>query len=110
MIRLGMFENRKEQKQENLCVVRLTTSSWSDRNGAYQRKSLRFLKRKCEGYNILDEDCMMVGADEVINRILNLNDVEDGVYQVVMSNISTCWETGYVDDYDYELVKLEGVE
>ena len=37
-------------------------------------------------------------------RILNLGEVEDGIYEVVVCNESHDYETGYVDDYDYRLV------
>ena len=92
------------EKGENICVVRLTTSAWSDSRGVHLKKSLKFLKRKCKGYNILDEDCGMTGAEEVIPRIINIDSVSDGVYRVVTCNESRDWESGCVDDYDYKLV------
>jgi hypothetical protein len=98
-------EGSKEQKY--VCAVRLTTSFWCDGRGVHMRKSLNFLKRKCEGYNILDEDCSNVGAEEVMPRIVNIDSASDGIYKVVTCNESRDWESGYVDDYDYQLIKME---
>lgn len=95
------------EEQEHICVVRLVTSAWHNDRGVHLKKSLNFLKRKCVGYNILYEDCTMIGAEEVIPRITNFNEMPDGVYRVVICNESRDWETGHVEDYDYMLVSEE---
>jgi len=86
------------------CTVRVKTTVWADKRGLYTKKSLTFLRRQCEGFNILSEDANAIGAEEVLLRILNLSEVEDGIYEVVVCNESHDYETGYVDDYDYRLV------
>lgn len=96
-----------EHEPESRCVVRLRTTAWSDKRGLHLKKSLTFLRRQCTGFNILEEDASAIGAEEVLPRILNLDDVEDGTYYVVTCNESRDWESGYVDDYDYRLVPLE---
>ncbi len=89
------------------CVVRLRTCCWNDGDGLHIKKTLRFLKRKCEGYNILEEDCQMIGADEVISHITNLDECKDGVYEVVTCNEWGAWETPHIiEDYDYKLIPL----
>ncbi len=95
------------QEMESKCVVRLTTTFWRDERGVYQKKNLKFLKRKCVGYNILDEDCQMVGVEEVISRIINLDCTPDGMYKVVVCNESRDWESNIIDDYDYKLVAVK---
>lgn len=95
-----------DKQPDSITVIRLQTSLWHDKRGCYIRKSLTYLKRKCVGYNILEEDCGAVGA-EILENIENLYDCEDGVYEVVMTNISHDFESGYVDDYDYRLVKWD---
>jgi len=88
-----------------MCVVRLTTSTWKDSNGVYIKKSLRFLRRKCIGFNILDEDCSMTGANEVVEHITNLSACDDGIYQVVTCNEWASYETPHIiEDYDYKLI------
>lgn len=96
-----MFD--KEREVEHKCIVKLTTSVWGDKDGFYIKKSLKFLKRKCVGYNVLQEETNVMGAEEVYQRILNINDVEDGIYSVVVVNESRDWETNNVEDWDYEL-------
>ena len=87
------------------CTVRVKTTAWADKRGLHTKKSLTFLRRQCEGFNVIAEDVIAIGAGEVLPRILNLGEVEDGIYEVVACNESRDYETGYVDDYDYRLVK-----
>jgi hypothetical protein len=96
---LELDEKPKEWRQ----VVRVTTRYWSDRRGIYMRKSLLFMKRKSFGYNVLKEDSSNMGADEVVPRILNLNEVEDGLYELYVVNEVKDWETGCVEEWDYKL-------
>ena len=86
------------------CTVRVKTTLWADKRGLHTKKSLTFLRRQCEGFNVIAEDVIAIGAGEVLPRILNLGEVEDGIYEVVVCNESRDYETGYVDDYDYRLV------
>ena len=86
------------------CTVRVKTTAWADKRGLHTKKSLTFLRRQCEGFNVIAEDVIAIGAGEVLPRILNLGEVEDGIYEVVVCNESRDYETGYVDDYDYRLV------
>jgi hypothetical protein len=90
-------------------VVRLTTSYWHDRNGMHWKQSLRFLKRKCVGYNVIYEDCQNIGANEVIPRIENLSECDDGLYYIVTCNErGSDWEASHIiDEYDYRLVPLK---
>jgi hypothetical protein len=88
----------------SLCVVRLTTTSWSDRRG------LLWLRRLSKGFNVMEEDADCVGADLTVARILNIDECADGVYRVVTCNESLDFETGYVDDYDYRLVPFDAKE
>lgn len=95
----------KENASKSRCVVRLTTSIWHDVNGVHIKKTLRYLRRKCVHYNILDEDCDVAGADEVVPKIINLDDCKDGVYEVVTCNEWGAWETPHIiEDYDYKLI------
>lgn len=97
----------KKEKQCK-CIVRLITTQWSDRRGIHQKKSIVFLKRKSEGYNFLEEDTGMIGANDVIKRIIDFNSYKDGVYEVITCNERSDWETPHIiDDYDYKLIKYE---
>jgi len=96
-----------EKKPPPVCVVRLSTGTWHDKRGLYQRKTLSFMKRLSSGYQVLREDAGMIGADLVMDKIINLDSCKDGLYRVVTVNESRDWESGYVDDYDYELVPVD---
>lgn len=92
------------QKQKNRTVVRLRTTVWSDRKGVYQQRSLTYLRRLCREYNVLEEDIAVIGAEDALAQVTNLEECPDGIYEVVTCNQTTDWETGYVDDYDFKLV------
>lgn len=85
-------------------VVRLRRSWWHDKKGACQRLELRFLARSSTGFNLFHDDCCQVGAESALKRIINLEECEDGIYELLSCNTRTDWETGYVDEWDYKLV------
>jgi hypothetical protein len=75
--------------------------------GLHLKKDLTFLNRKCLGHNILADDLENCGARDVYLRILDLSTAEDGVYEVVTCNESRDWESGYVEDWDYRLKRID---
>lgn len=88
-----------------MCVVRVATSKWDDARGdLHFEKKISILKRKCTGFNILREDISQIGADGVLDRIENIDECQDGLYQVITCNETRDWEGGYIDDYDYRLI------
>lgn len=95
------------KQKENQVVVRVETTFWHDARGAYKKKSLKVLKRKSFGYNYLLEECSMVGTYDCLMNITNLDNVLDGIYEVVVCNVSRDWESGYVDDWDLKLVPFD---
>lgn len=97
----------KSDKQENLCVVKVITNVYSNHQGVHIKKSLIFLRRKCKGFNVLEEECSGIGADEVVPRIINLDECNDGIYEIITCNESHDWETGYIDDYDFKLIPFK---
>lgn len=92
---------------ESRCVVRLSTTAWATKKGVFLQKSLVYLKRKCQGFNILQEDVSQIGDIEVLSRIENLDSCPDGVYLVLTCDEVKDWETGYIEDYGYRLVPYE---
>lgn len=89
---------------ESCCVVRLKTSVWSDKRGLNVKRSLQYLRKKSYGYNILEEDVGMMGAEDAHRSIENIDSCEDGIYEVIACNLSHDWESGHVDDYDLRLI------
>ncbi len=93
--------------EKNRCIVRISTSAWNDKRGAYLKRSITYLKSKGRNIELLDEDCNMVGTLDTLQKITNLNAVSDGIYQLVMCNVQTDWETGYADDWDFKLIPFK---
>ena len=91
----------------NRCVIRLRTSTWVTEKGLHAKTDLMFMRRKSKGFNLLEEEAIAIGSDEVIQRITNLADCEDGLYEVRTCNEREDWETGCIDDYDFNLVPLD---
>jgi len=99
--------NKKSDEPTPKFIVKLRTTMWGDRRGIYLKKSITFLKRQSVDIYFLEDDIEGMGADEVLIRILNLNECDDGIYELVVCNVSHDWETGYVDDYDYRLKPID---
>jgi len=89
---------------KNVCVVKITTTIWADRRGLHTKKSITFLRRKCTGFNVLEEDAGAIGAADAVNSILNLDECGDGIYEVIVCNETHDWESGHVDGYDLKLI------
>jgi hypothetical protein len=89
---------------EHRCIVRVTTNFYSDKRGLHVNKSITFLRRQCKGFNVLETDANECGAEDTIARIINLDSVSDGIYEVVTCNERRDWESGTIDSYDYQLV------
>lgn len=48
----------------------------------------------------------VIGADEVMRHIVNLHSVKDGHYKIITINHKRDWESGMIEEYDYELKQL----
>lgn len=88
-------------------VVRLSTSMWSDKNGVHVKRSLRHLRRKCVLWNAFEEEVSCVGVEEAIGSLTNLNECEDGVYEIICIGVHRDWETEEVDEWHYKLIPFE---
>ncbi len=86
-------------------VVRLKTSAWHDKSGLHFKKSLLTMRRLSRrGYQFFTEDVEQIGADEVISRIVNLDECNDGLYEIIIVNQVRDYESGEIKDYDYKLI------
>jgi hypothetical protein len=93
-------------KVKDRTIVRLTTTFWHDQKGAYCKKGLTVLKRKSFGENVLLEECSNAGSD-MLGKIINFWESRDGVYEIIVCNVSRDWETGYVDGWELKLVPFD---
>lgn len=86
-------------------IVRVVREGWSNDKLLGLSIKLRPLRRR-GGFELLHEDATNIGALDVLDRIVNLHACENGLYTVVTCNEKRDWETGYVDDYGYKLVRV----
>ena len=94
-----------DPEPEPRVIVRLTTSWYrTGKGGLAKRREITPLRRLCRGHNFLSEDVSMVGADCVGPTIINWDTAKNGVHELKVVNEKRDWETGMVDDWEYELV------
>jgi hypothetical protein len=100
----------KQSEKECRCIVRIKTSCWSDDKGVHVRKDILRLKRLSKGHDFVHEDVANIGATQWVEACPELYNLDDGVYEVIITNVRTDWETGYVDDYDYGFVPYNEIK
>ena len=96
-----------EAEEVSKVVARLTTTYFQTKRGYAMRKDLTFLKRKCKGFNWVEEDANQAGAETIFDNIVELEKHPDGIYELRMCNESKDWETGLLDSWEYMLVPFE---
>lgn len=85
-------------------IVRLTTVMYKKGNKLVYSKELTLLKRKSNEW--WEWDCISEVIED-LDLITNLFRVNDGIYQIVMTNAYRDYETGVIDDWDYKLIPYE---
>ena len=95
----------KTYNKDVTCTVRLTTSYYHRGDSYVHQRNIRVLK-KATTFDLLAEEASMVGVDEALQNILNLNECEDGIYHLVVCNESRDIETGYIDDWSFKLIPV----
>lgn len=92
------------EEPQNRVVLRISTGYWSNDKGLFYKRELKFLKKKTYGYNFLLEDSDMTDTKNTINHIVNLDQCDDGVYEVVIDKWTTDWETGNIEEITWKLI------
>jgi len=87
-------------------TVRIRDTRFATKRGFAFRRDVEFVRRECIGYNFVEEEIAMIGADDALEMIVNLHTVNPGKYLVDICNVRRDWETGQVDDYDFELIAV----
>lgn len=101
---VNFLDTETEPERIKGSVYRVGTVAY-ERGGTYVfGRSLRRMVRLSGPFDLIEEDVSVLGADEVLRRIVNLDSVNDGLYRLSTTNEQTDWETGTLDSYDYLLV------
>ena len=66
------------------CIVRVQEEAYLRGNTYFYGKSLRVIKRLTT-FDIIAEEVHSVGMDEAMRNILNVFDVDDGLYEIVVT-------------------------
>lgn len=99
------LELNEPQEPKPITIVRVTTTAFRTKRGLKFVKEITYLKRKSSGHNFLEYEVEMVDAPSVQRKIANLQEIEDGVYRVILCDISKDWEMGIIDDYRFKLIQ-----
>lgn len=88
----------------------ITSYIGSDRDVNFKTR-FRFLKRMscpgCAQCGAMWDDLREGLCDPKYSNVIFESGQIGELYQLKVTNISTDWETGYVDDYDLEFVRVE---
>lgn len=103
---MNIFDVKRE-KQKNVCVVRVQTEAFKRGDTYFYGKSVRVLK-KLTSYDLIHEEVGNIGIQEALENILNLGEVQNGIYELVIGHRSYDIETGYLDGWDFRLILHAG--
>lgn len=72
-------------------------------------------KMSCPGCPMcwyITSDDINVLYEQFINGdvLLNHNEKHGTLFELKITNVSTCWETGYIDDYDLKFIEVKCVK
>ena len=98
------------KEPEDRTVVRIKTSYWQSKRGLHTRRDIIFLRRQCVGYSPMEEEAGYTDAESAFDRINNLDEVGDGVYEVITRSTDYDYMTGTYDDIEMILVPLPALE
>lgn len=100
------FKANSNSTEKVKCVVRVQTEAYKKGDTYFYGKSIRVLKRKTT-YDFVKDEVDNIGTIDGLENIINLNDVSNGVYEVVVDHESYDIETGYLDDWNFKLIPYE---
>lgn len=101
---MGYLVFDESPKEMNSTVVRRKTTTWSDKSGHHVKITLYVMKSLSEGFLVIEDDVKQIGYAEVWPRVVNLLEVQDGLYQLIIVNESRDFESGYIEDYKFKLI------
>ena len=96
-------------KPDNVTVIKVKRNYYRNKKKEFVLETkLTIQRRSSSGHQLIEEDCDNTSCQDVIDRIRNLNDMPDGLYHLITVNLSHDFESGYLDDWDYKLIHIQG--
>ncbi len=85
--------------------VRLTVESYRTTRGVAQKRELYFFKvpNPAQIVDCFYED--LSNGNDLEDLIINLDQKINGVYELRTCNVKNDWESGYAEEWDWELVE-----
>lgn len=103
MTNQNICEERHEDPTESFrMVVRVYTTIWEDRKGIHVARHVAYQKKKSYGYQLQDL-VADIGVEEVVSKLVGLDNIPDGLYQVEFSDVERNWEDNSVESYMLKL-------
>lgn len=90
---------------ENINIVKVTTSVFASRNVLRMVKEIKTLKRKTVGDDIFTDE--MRYDPYTLAENIDLINLTDGLYKVELDILNIDYETGYADNWKLTLVQIE---
>lgn len=104
-------EQQIPKKRDKQLIVRIRSSYYDTKtNGTQYQRMIRTLSRKSTAHDFFKEDVHSASAEEAIKSIVNFHDVEDGMYELIVINVSFDVESGIPDFWEYKLIPYEEPE
>lgn len=100
------------EEPENTCkgtVYRLKQQNYLDNKGNFVSKTTMVLQKRlsCTGCPKCGNDAFEISESVSCGKPPIINDIDpNALYTLTYTNFSTDWESGIVDGYDVEFVKL----
>lgn len=94
----------ESKKPEHMTIVRVSTEHYVRGDAVYLCKTVRTMKRISHGFDLME---YIRDEPEDVLSIQNLHEVDDGLYELTMTNVERCWETGHIDAWDYRLIPYD---
>lgn len=93
-------------------IVRLRTTIWKDKKGIYIKKSLKFLRgRSIPRISGFEENVRMQGIVDTFEEISNLDECNDGIYEIRLRGEGTLIKNCSDDKTNiYDIVYCNGFE
>jgi hypothetical protein len=91
-------------------IYKCKISVYIDSKDNYTEKTVMMLQKRisCKGCEFCDWEQEDINEGTYCNRPPIITKPEhDSLYRLAMTNVGTDWETGYVDSWDTEFIKLE---